>query len=599
MRVSFRQGIVRCLDAGFLTVGPHYVSLNVLDTPTVITLAHGSTDYLFVEQRSAINAWGPITPGVDQWLYWDISTSTAERTFGITKLRPIIQANPPQNPANDQHWFNTSTGTMNVWNAVANRWVERIRVFACELNDGAVPLSMSANSPDFKGTQVGITQSCLAGVILKDVATGKPLKTSDNKFLTGETKLQAITGATSNLRTEAIILEAEAQENMPAYTIVRFVDHGKIVAANQFTVNEGEQFGIIESDANIGDIVTVTTTGVITNPVWGWATVNTLLYSSDQGQISTTPVGNSSPIGIVIDVNKILLFAASRGRSGGEGTADPATTTQLGTVRLSVPAVDPNSPVVVGDNDPRIVNALSKTGGVMTGPLTLSGAPTLPDHAATKAYVDAHTPDLSTVVAKAGDTMTGPLTLPADPTLPLQAATKQYVDTTTVSSAGDTMTGPLILSQDPTNALGAATKQYVDAAASTAGTAFTKVNNDTVLLQKCRPVQSSGIGMMARADANSASTSDIIGLVVDAEVAVGASGRVQTAGILTATTGEWDAVTEQAGGLTEGSVYYLNVAPSGRLTTIPPSTPGQYLVIVGVALSSTQLFINTQASILL
>ncbi len=565
MRVSFRQGIVRCLDAGFLTVGPNYVSLNVLDTPTVITLAHGSTDYLFVEQRSAPNAWGPITPNVDQWLYWDLNTTTAARTFGITLLRPIIQHNPPSSPINDQHWFDTSTGTMKVWNGTAHRWVERIRVFACELNDGAVPLSMSNNSPDFKGTQVGVAQSCLAGVILTDVATGKPLRTSDNKFLTGETKLQAITGATSSLRTEAIICEAEAQENMSAYTIVRFIDFGKIIAANQFTVNTEQQFGIIENDANIGDVVTVTTTGVISNPNWAWSTINSLLYSDDQGQMTTIPIGTSAPIGIVIDVNKILLFAANRAGGSGGGSSDPATTTQLGTVKLSVPAVNPNSPVVVGDNDPRIVNALSKTGGIMTGPLSLSGTPTLPDHAASKAYVDAHTPDLSTVVAK----------------------------------AGDTMTGPLILSADPVTALGAATKQYVDTAASAAGTTFVKTNNDAVTLQKCRPVHSSGIGMVARADANTATTSDLVGLVADGEVAVSASGRVQTSGIFTATTGEWDAITEQVGGLIEGSIYYLNVAPSGRLTIIPPSSPGQYVVIVGVALSSTQLFINTQASILL
>lgn len=565
MRVSFRQGIVRCLDAGFLTVGPNYVSLNVLDTPTVITLAHGSTDYLFVEQRSAANAWGPTTPNVDQWLYWDLNTTTAVRTFGITLLRPVFQHNPPHNPTNDQHWFDTSTGTMKVWNGTAHRWIERIRVFACELNDGAVPLSMSANSPDFKGTQIGVTQSCLAGVILTDVATGKPLRTSDNKFLTGETKLQAITGATSSLRTEAIICEAEAQENMSAYTIVRFIDFGKIIAANQFTVNTEQQFGIIENDANIGDIVTVTTTGVISNPNWAWSTVNTLLYSDDQGQMTTIPIGASAPIGIVIDVNKILLFAANRAGGNGGGSSDPATTTQLGTVKLSVPAANPSSPVVVGDNDPRVVNALSKMGGIMTGALSLSGDPTQPAHAATKAYVDAHTPDLSTVVAKAGDTMSGPLVLSADPVL----------------------------------ALGAATKQYVDAAAGSAGTTFIKTNNDTQSLHIGMPVHSSGVGAVARASADTGLTADLVGLVFDAEVLAGSSGRIQSSGIMTATTGQWDAVTEQVGGLTEGAIYYLNIAPVGRITTVPPSTPGQYVVIIGVALSSTQLFINTQASILL
>lgn len=525
MRIPFRQGIVRCLSAGFLTVGQSYVSLNVLDTPTVITLAHGSTDYLFVEQRSAINAWGPITPNVDQWLYWDLNVVTAARTFGITMLRPIIQANAPIAPMNDQHWFDVTTGTMKVWNATAHRWIERIRVFACELNDGAVPLSMSDRSPIFTGTQVGINQPTSAGTILFDVATGKPLRTSDNKFLTGETKLQAATGATSNLRTEALIIEAEAQENMPAYTIVRFIDFGKIVAANQFTSNEIQQFGIIESDANIGDVVIVTTTGVISNPTWEWTTINTLLYCDANGQLVTVPVGNSAPVGIVIDVNKILLFATTENASGGNVSAGPATTTTLGSVKISVPAVDPNNPIAVGDNDPRVTQALSKTGGTMSGPLTLVG----------------------------------------DPTQPLEAATKAYVDATT----------------------------------SAAGTSFIKQNNDAVALHIGVPVQSSGLGTVARADANSGTTSDIVGLTLDLEIGVGQSGRIQTSGILTATTGQWDAVTEQVGGLTEGATYYLNIAPSGRITTTPPSAPGQYVVIIGTAVSPTQMFINTQASILL
>jgi len=64
---------------------------------------------------------------------------------------------------------------------------------------------------------------------------------------------------------------------------------------------------------------------------------------------------------------------------------------------------------------------LPLAGGVLTGPLTLSGAPTLALHAATMAYADLMLP-------LAGGTMGGVLTLAADPLLAMQAATKQYVD---------------------------------------------------------------------------------------------------------------------------------------------------------------------------
>ena len=93
-------------------------------------------------------------------------------------------------------------------------------------------------------------------------------------------------------------------------------------------------------------------------------------------------------------------------------------------------------------------NFVRKEGDTMSGPLTLSGVPMEPGHAANKAYVDSvsidqtellsalsnyHTAnyvtaELNKKVNKAGDVMTGHLTLVADPSQPLHPTTKQYVD---------------------------------------------------------------------------------------------------------------------------------------------------------------------------
>jgi len=62
---------------------------------------------------------------------------------------------------------------------------------------------------------------------------------------------------------------------------------------------------------------------------------------------------------------------------------------------------------------------------------------------------------------KTGGTMTGFITLHADPTSALHAATKQYADTM-LPKAGGTMTGNLTLSGAPSSGLHAATKTYVD-----------------------------------------------------------------------------------------------------------------------------------------
>ena len=152
--------------------------------------------------------------------------------------------------------------------------------------------------------------------------------------------------------------------------------------------------------------------------------------------------------------------------------------------------------VVAGGTDAQYV---LKTGDTMTGALLLSGLPTLPGHAASKAYVDSHaggsatlivsdtpppdpadntlwwhatkgvlyvryndgnsaqwviatpTTDISALVAKAGDTMTGSLTLSGNPTAVLHATPKQYVDLNVgarVAKAGDTMSGDLYIKKD-------------------------------------------------------------------------------------------------------------------------------------------------------
>ena len=140
---------------------------------------------------------------------------------------------------------------------------------------------------------------------------------------------------------------------------------------------------------------------------------------------------------------------------------------------------------------------IAKAGDTMTGALTLSGAPTVDLHAATKKYVD---DAVALEVNKAGDTMTGFLTLHAAPTTALHASTKGYVDTavstlststttslgTKVSKAGDTMTGALTLSGAPTVDLHAATKKYVDdqvsGAVTTANTNLTTLQGQVTTL---------------------------------------------------------------------------------------------------------------------
>jgi len=105
------------------------------------------------------------------------------------------------------------------------------------------------------------------------------------------------------------------------------------------------------------------------------------------------------------------------------------------------------------------------------------------------------------------------------------------------------------------------------------------------------PVYCDGAGTVDKAQADAAATVEVLGLV-QAEIAIAGSGSVQTDGILAATTGQWDVITGDAGGLTAGTVYYLDPDTAGMLTDTAPTGAGDYVVRVGKAISTTELEIS-------
>ncbi len=66
----------------------------------------------------------------------------------------------------------------------------------------------------------------------------------------------------------------------------------------------------------------------------------------------------------------------------------------------------------------------------------------------------------------------------------------------------------------------------------------------------------------------------------------------QSSGIMVLTTGEWDAVTGDSGGLTPGAKYFLDASPAGRLVTVAPAASGEWVIRIGVGLSTTQLLLQ-------
>lgn len=105
------------------------------------------------------------------------------------------------------------------------------------------------------------------------------------------------------------------------------------------------------------------------------------------------------------------------------------------------------------------------------------------------------------------------------------------------------------------------------------------------------PVYVMGNDEVDKARANAVGTVDVIGVVQDVTVASGGTANVLLVGVLSATTAQWDAVTGGTGGLLANQRYWLSPTTAGMLTITPSATVGQYLVPVGLGVSTTELLL--------
>ena len=136
-------------------------------------------------------------------------------------------------------------------------------------------------------------------------------------------------------------------------------------------------------------------------------------------------------------------------------------------------------------------------------------------------------------------------------------------------------------------------------AATTSPVELSLTNADSVTVPIGTPIYISGSAAFQRARANAGATTRVAGLVATTSIAASASGVVAMSGPLVATSAQWDTVTGQTGGLTAGAAYFLDAATAGKLTTVVPSTSGQYVASVGTAIDTVTMMISVDPTILL
>ena len=96
----------------------------------------------------------------------------------------------------------------------------------------------------------------------------------------------------------------------------------------------------------------------------------------------------------------------------------------------------------------------------------------------------------------------------------------------------------------------------------------------------------SAAGTVSKSQANASATSKVFGFVRETTIESGASGEIQTDGVLTGLTG-----------LTAGSTYYLSADTAGAFTTTAPTEVGKFITKLGTAISTTEMEISIREPI--
>jgi hypothetical protein len=359
MILTFTQGIVTHSTASgvvgdtpnFLVIADTGAKVNLnasIDQKFQQAFAQRTANYLLtIREDSPVSAWGYNgdlgaenaamvdgegggQAGSTFYLFIDIDKATGKTAYGWSAYEPATGDVPPDNlnPENrpdGQHWFNTKDdrNTMNRWraNEVApnyGSWVEKVRCFVAEYTFNATFDSMSYNSPSFIGTTVGLDNgSYRVGSLIFDLNENVVKRTDSsniNLFFTTEDVFGSGLPTSSRTRLESFIVDGIAQVTVTAYQAVYFskLNELRLLSTDK---QDDSIFGIVEVSALSGELVKVTTSGVINNSAWNWSDVNQQIFiDKDQPGILTTveddnyvTAPNQKPIAVAIDATTILL----------------------------------------------------------------------------------------------------------------------------------------------------------------------------------------------------------------------------------------------------------------------------------------------------
>lgn len=324
MKLSFRQGIIRrelgqsrpllCRHPG----DQRGVDLWIEDSPASIVFAHYDENYVVEETRDIEKAWtwpNTVDPDKTIYLYWDIDLATGALSRGYTTSAWIQSSVEPSNPPADLHWWDNVNKRMRVFKKPTPQangvWQDKIRVFAGYVPPGSAPIHIYPI-----GSQVGINGGGPydgGNIILG--SNHAPLKQQNGRFVTTATDLIIQQTSGQNVQFDAALIFAEAESEIPAFSLVSFRPFKMVNLAGRYVENDTlvERFAMGLSTQSMAqeEVAQIVTNGVVRNDVWNWAPsqIGAPIFCGLTGQIQLTPppTGFVQQVGTVYDVDAINL----------------------------------------------------------------------------------------------------------------------------------------------------------------------------------------------------------------------------------------------------------------------------------------------------
>lgn len=317
MRLNFRQGLVSYQqDVGVATflrpsTTPGFVSHTVSPTPTIITAAHGSSDYLIKIDTTVDLAW-QITGSATTYLFWDVDLLTAQVSRGTTVIAPVNSLTEPQSPADGLHWFDMTDTVTKVWHAASNRWNPKIRVFAGVVLNG----NLNSITAYTAGSQAGLNVPSNPGYIMLDNML-QPLRKASlyGEFLTDASSAHVQTSAgTSGVLVQPVsrVVAVRAGEPIPKMSMVYFSDEDtvRLATSDPGAIPARPPVGICLDDIDVNQVGSLTISGEVSHDQWDWgANIGDAVYCSSTGQLTLTrPLGLMAyRVGFIKNRNTILI----------------------------------------------------------------------------------------------------------------------------------------------------------------------------------------------------------------------------------------------------------------------------------------------------